>query len=310
MTMPDRNKREPNMPDSRASQNQPIALDQLLNGAQTAEPAESASSTWRSIQAELDLLVDGELSPAAERALLHKLEALPGGWRQCALAFIEARAWREAAQVAGSRQQADLLPKPAPPVLLASPAKASVVLPPRAAWRGISANWTALATGLLIAFTLGALVRDNWPERRIETTLSQPNVTSQSTQPTPIPQTPENAPSMAAESVANSASSENKPRLKSEQIRMSLVNHDNSSPVQSIDVPLIPVDEINPQILNALHTVSSQSALPPELRKNLEQAGQAVLQRTYLVASPLPDGRTAIVPVQRTLVVPRMMLAQ
>jgi hypothetical protein len=41
----------------------------------------------------LDLLVDGELDAARRRELLLTLEATPGGWRQCALAFLEAQAW-------------------------------------------------------------------------------------------------------------------------------------------------------------------------------------------------------------------------
>lgn len=42
----------------------------------------------------LDLLVDGELDAAGRRELLRELDATPGGWRQCALAFLEAQAWR------------------------------------------------------------------------------------------------------------------------------------------------------------------------------------------------------------------------
>lgn len=41
----------------------------------------------------LDRLVDGELSPAERRELLLRLEDADGGWRRCALAFLEAQAW-------------------------------------------------------------------------------------------------------------------------------------------------------------------------------------------------------------------------
>ena len=42
----------------------------------------------------LDLLVDGELTDDEERALLAQLEHMPDGWRQCALALLEARCWK------------------------------------------------------------------------------------------------------------------------------------------------------------------------------------------------------------------------
>jgi len=41
--------------------------------------------------AQLDLLVDGELSDAQRRDVLSRLDAEPGGWRRCALAFSKRR---------------------------------------------------------------------------------------------------------------------------------------------------------------------------------------------------------------------------
>ena len=35
-----------------------------------------------------DRLVDGEISAAERRELLESLDSRPGGWRQCALAFM------------------------------------------------------------------------------------------------------------------------------------------------------------------------------------------------------------------------------
>jgi hypothetical protein len=47
--------------------------------------------------AELDRLVDGELDEHARSALIRALDGDPNGWKRCALAFLEAQAWREAA---------------------------------------------------------------------------------------------------------------------------------------------------------------------------------------------------------------------
>ena len=42
-----------------------------------------------------DLLVDGELPESERRNLLSTLDDLPGGWRRCALAFLEAQSWKD-----------------------------------------------------------------------------------------------------------------------------------------------------------------------------------------------------------------------
>ena len=50
----------------------------------------------------LDRVVDGELNDAEYRELLRSLEQRPGGWRACALAFLEAQAWRRELRAAKS----------------------------------------------------------------------------------------------------------------------------------------------------------------------------------------------------------------
>jgi hypothetical protein len=87
-----------------------------------------------------DRLVDGSLAESERRALLLRLEAEPGGWRRCALAFLEAQSWREAfAPLAAA-------PAPQSHVRVA----ASVSNPSRTALR-----WVAVAASLLAAFVLG-----------------------------------------------------------------------------------------------------------------------------------------------------------
>ncbi|MBN2295099.1 MAG: hypothetical protein JXM70_21905, partial [Pirellulales bacterium] len=44
---------------------------------------------------EIDLLVDGELDEERRRKLLTDLDVNPGGWRRCALAFLESQCWRQ-----------------------------------------------------------------------------------------------------------------------------------------------------------------------------------------------------------------------
>jgi hypothetical protein len=44
---------------------------------------------------QIDLLVDGELEESQRRALLLNLDATPGGWKQCAIAFLEAQMFKQ-----------------------------------------------------------------------------------------------------------------------------------------------------------------------------------------------------------------------
>jgi hypothetical protein len=90
----------------------------------------------------IDRLVDGELSDDERRALLAKLDAEPdsGGWRRCALAFLEAQAWREAFAPVAARA----LPVPAPVVAVRRPPRLAMIKTP-----------AALAASVLLAFSVG-----------------------------------------------------------------------------------------------------------------------------------------------------------
>ena len=52
--------------------------------------------------ARIDRLVDGELDEAARAALLRDLDREPDGWKRCAIAFLEAQAWRAAVTADGA----------------------------------------------------------------------------------------------------------------------------------------------------------------------------------------------------------------
>jgi hypothetical protein len=49
-----------------------------------------------SLQRDIDRLIGGDLTKAESRQLVARLDADPAGWKQCALAYMEAQSWRGA----------------------------------------------------------------------------------------------------------------------------------------------------------------------------------------------------------------------
>lgn len=92
----------------------------------------------------LDRLVDGELSPEEYAAVLRSLGDAPDGWRRCALAFLEAQAWRRELGLATGQT-----PSPAAPPLIVRPTAAAKRWP----------LLLATAASFLLAFGLGIVMR-------------------------------------------------------------------------------------------------------------------------------------------------------
>lgn len=87
----------------------------------------------------LDRLVDGELNEAERRELLLRLDQAPQGWRRCALAFLEAQAWRSEVRAA--------VTEPTPVVRPATTARHN--------WKGPALYIPlAMAAGFLLTFVL------------------------------------------------------------------------------------------------------------------------------------------------------------
>jgi hypothetical protein len=100
-----------------------------------------------------DRLVDGELPDRERRVLLQRLEAQPDGWRRCALAFLEAQAWRASfgmlAGSGGAIAERSTIPAPT-----------AQAVPTRGALVGRLLGMTcALAACAALAFALGWTLR-------------------------------------------------------------------------------------------------------------------------------------------------------
>jgi hypothetical protein len=98
-----------------------------------------------------DLLVDGELSDAESRTLLSGLDDEPGGWRRCALAFLEAQCWRRelaAVRDTRARRTVETPPPEAPISSIATPGR-----DPRLLRTG--GTLVAMAATFVVAMVLG-----------------------------------------------------------------------------------------------------------------------------------------------------------
>jgi len=90
----------------------------------------------------IDRLVDGELSERKRRELLLSFENQSGGWRRCALAFLEAQVFHQALSLEAAPAAVSLAVRP-------------IRRHPRSRlWRPM-ARMTALAASLAAAFALG-----------------------------------------------------------------------------------------------------------------------------------------------------------
>jgi hypothetical protein len=121
----------------------------------------------------IDRLVDGELTDGERRRLLLQLESTPGGWRRCALAFLEAGSWSAAFRAVA-------LTEPREPVAALTP-ECATTRPRR--WYPL-AGYAALAASFVIVFVLG------WVMHRtpmVDTIAAQQHPTQPPAVQTPLP---------------------------------------------------------------------------------------------------------------------------
>ncbi len=218
----------------------------------------------------IDLLVDGELDDKRRRELLLRLESVPGGWRRCALAFLEAQAWRQESQT--------VLMKPQPAIAVTAPMSMGPVAR-NLLWRGAWGNLLAVAASFGVAFALGAWYRSGG-EGMNNASILGGGPLAQSTQSADDVKTddawmgPDGYVTLLMDGVADG---------ESKQLRL-------------------PVHTINGAFDPAL--VSQPLKLPSELLEQIERSGQTVRHQRQFVPLSLQDGRRMIVPMDEMQIVP------
>lgn len=214
----------------------------------------------------IDRLVDGELEETERCRLLALLEAEPGGWRRCALAFLEAQAWSRTLTLAsasvtealGSNSQSQVTNALIPfdrPVNHLRPHREPGSR--RFQIRGI------LAAGILLAFACGWLAGGATRPFR----------------PTAAP-----LPTGGATEV------------------LTALNGPNPGPIPGRE-PAEPPDlgqaepPLIPQLEDPSWKVEAPLVLTDPVRRELERQGYHVRQRSGLVSMKLENGQSLAVPV-------------
>jgi len=227
----------------------------------------------------LDLLVDDELSAAERRELLTRLDERPEGWRRCALAFLEAQAWRGDL---GTLQRSAL--KSIPVTAGGSTGDTSAgddggaqVTPAATAesYRGrrlwfLPQSYYSLAAGLMIAFVLGLTIRDHLPSRGTGN----------------VPRGDLGGPA-ANGSFAQGGSGGNAADRFAGALTL------DASDSRKLEVPVYAGPGYDETWMR-----NQPSAFPDDLRRSLQQRGIRIQQNRRFMPVDLEDGRRVIVPVE------------
>lgn len=218
---------------------------------------------------ELDRLADGELAPAEVRDLLAALESAPGGWRRCALAFVQSQALRR-----GLTQYC----APAPVT------RDAATPPARVASRPTSRlGWLATAASLVVAFGAGMAaslsVRPAGHDaQRVAADLTQPSITAPDPVTAPIDALVQGPPQRAVQADADV---------------VTFWTQDANGQRHTLPARLVDAEEINERL-----GVRFRSAVSPQVRTRLEQQGYRFESRKRYAPLGIDDGRTLIVPVE------------
>jgi hypothetical protein len=218
-----------------------------------------------------DRLTDGALSPQEYKSLLASLDDEPGGWRRCALAFLEAQAWR--GELGAIAREPIEMPSPPQPMVRQSAAKPSPWKYPLMA--------LAMAASFLLAFGLGLAARTSWFG--------------------------DGAAPAGALAVDNAPrdSQENHPRASAHDsqfasddgplgnIQLVLEGANDGAGPRQVELPVYHIRHGGATYLD-----DNISALPPEIQQLLQHNGLQLLRERTLLPLELEGGQQMVVPVE------------
>jgi hypothetical protein len=233
--------------------------------------------------ARFDRLVDGELSSTDYQALLASLDDEPGGWRRCALSFLEAQALQQ--ELGGLRHEASA-PLPESPMVGQSQ-------PPRHIGYPLMA--LAMAASFLVAFGLGMAIRRDGGLGSAGGASQIVKIDEQPSRGKP------NSEALASGDRGADSGNSRSPLAGDRPVGNVTLVVDGSEPAhqQRVEVPLYNADQLGQDYLTI-----DQSALTPELREMLERQGHEIRRYRRLVPVRLQNGEQAVFPMEEVEIVP------
>jgi hypothetical protein len=224
-----------------------------------------------------DRLVDGDLSESERRSLLLHLEDEPGGWRRCALAFLEAQGWKQAF---GAIADAALRRAPA----------AQPLVTQRSWHRGL-ATALAVAASFLVAFVLGMHIRGGLVSRPLPAGPGGVGLLAD--------EVADNAGKAAPGAMSRQAETPGSPPpLATAPDQWQVVTlkapEGPEGKMATIRLPAVQRNTLDEQWLNRV-----PMAVPDGMLRALRQRGLEVQQHREVLPMEMQDGRRLIVPMDR-----------
>lgn len=218
----------------------------------------------------LDRLVDGELSEPERKELLLSLDQEPDGWRQCALAFLEAQCWKK--ELKSIRQPLATNYKPT------VPAHTSIISKNRSKLLSIAGTLLAMSACFFITLSSVLWYRGgNLPGSIAGTNQIQGKT---------------NTSVVTNKSLDANAGEASAPW---QWVRLSPSGSTDSK--EAIELPAIERDRFDPQWVQSL-----PSPIPEDVVQALRRNGYEVHSQQRLLPMPLKDGRQLVVPVDNVQV--------
>ena len=264
-----------------------------MNNFEEPFDEQSADSTEFS-GAEIDRLVDGELSKEQQRSLLQRLENSSAGWRELALAYVEASVWKDQFSLKmPNAADSGAAPLPSRTETIADRLKSadqsSAHGPSERQQSKLASAFAALA--VLIVFGLGIWLGRTQVDLPAQPSRIADNEEFPATNDTEFQ--PQDRPDQPPTTVAKNVD------LSLPKTVQVVYSDGQSDVLRVVDVPLSNSVAFESQQPLDEFWNRRGSAIPAELRAELEKSGHKIRESRDFWPAQLPDGRAVVIPVSQ-----------